>query len=71
MINLTHPDRCPHDDIERDPPDYSVGIFGWFVECQECGTDLSDHPDYEGGGEPDPWDDGDRAYDAWKDEREH
>lgn len=66
--NLVHPDRCSHDSIVREPADYSVGIMAAGIWCEDCEADLSDDPRFD---DPEPWDDGDRAYDAWKDEREY
>lgn len=66
-VSLIHPDRCEHENRDSQPADRSVGFWG-YICCEDCGADLSDDCRYNG--EEDPWDDGDRAYDAWKDERE-
>lgn len=65
-ISLVHPDRCDHDNVDREPADRSVGVTGG-IYCEDCGADVTDDPRYEA---PEDWDDGDRAYDAWKDERD-
>jgi hypothetical protein len=31
-----------HSEPYVEAPDRSVGIFGWYAECPDCGTDLSD-----------------------------
>ena len=63
FVSLVHPDRCEHDDVERESADWSVGIMGPCVTCNDCGADVTD----EYFDDPDPWDDGDRRYDEWKD----
>lgn len=64
FVSLVHPDRCEHDDVERESADWSVGIMTAYVVCNDCGADLTDDDAYN---DPDPWDDGDRRYDEWKD----
>lgn len=63
-VSLIDPERCQHENTDTEPRDMSVGFSGgtW---CQDCAADLTD--EYA----RDDWDDGDRAYDAWKDEREY
>lgn len=63
-ISIIHPDRCEHDNLDKQGPDRSVGFAG-YVMCEDCGADLSDNSDFNG--DHDEWDDGDRAYDSWKD----
>lgn len=64
-ISIIHPDRCEHDNLDKQGSDRSVGFEG-YVRCEDCGADLTDNSDFNG--ENDEWDDGDRAYDSWKDD---
>lgn len=61
-VSLFHPDRCEHDNLDKQPADRSVGIMSGYVLCEDCGADVTDMYD-----DADEWDDGDRAYDSWKD----
>lgn len=64
-VSLFHPDRCEHDNVAHEAADRSVGHMSAYTYCEDCNSDLSDNPDFNG--ESDEWDDGDRAYDSWKD----
>ncbi len=66
IVSLFHVDRCEHDNTDTQPADPSVGYMSAFVQCEDCGKDITDMCD-----DREEWDDGDRAYDAWKDEREY
>lgn len=58
--------RCEHDSRDYQPSDLSVGLGG-YVQCEDCGSDLTDDDRFNGA--RDAWDDGDAAYDAWRDDR--
>ncbi len=67
-VFLFHPERCEHGQIAHEGADRSVGYMSAYTYCEDCNADLSDNPDFNG--ETDEWDDGDRAYDSWKDDRD-
>lgn len=39
--------ECPHETVQRDPADWSVGIMSDAVWCEDCGLDLSNDPLYD------------------------
>lgn len=36
----SEPTPCLHQHVYRESPDPGVGLFGWLVECEDCGLDL-------------------------------